>query len=103
VFVKNRVVVGAKVRALGAAGGDLTVRLLVEQPQPRRPGQPPEMLLQGIPQKLRPTKNDETLPVELEFTPENPGEFRVALEVVPVDGELILTNNRLVTFLTVLR
>lgn len=103
VFVKNKVVVGAKIRALGAAGRELTVRLMVEKPGAHRPGQSAEMELQGVPQKIRPTGNEDLTPVELIYIPEQPGEYKLTLEVVPLEGELVTSNNSLTTFITVLK
>jgi uncharacterized membrane protein len=101
VFVKNQVIVRAKVRALGAAGRELTVRLLVEQPQKRDAKS--KMEVQGLPQLIRPAGNEDLIPVELNYTPQEPGEYRIAVEVVPLDGELVTVNNTVSTFITVLK
>jgi uncharacterized membrane protein len=104
VFVKNIVVVRAKVRALGAANQELTVRLLVEDPTTAEPGRPGKMLPVGAPRKLKPTRNQEVLPVEFDdFIPQNPGEYKLTVEVLPLDGEPLVKNNSLTTFLTVLK
>lgn len=102
VFVKNTVIVGAKIRSLGAAGRQQTVQLLVEQPTNRQPGQPPQMEVRKSIQ-IRPQGNEDVVPVELEFTPQQAGEFRVTLKVLPDEGEPIITNNELTTFITVLK
>ncbi|MES2794062.1 MAG: glutamine amidotransferase [Planctomycetota bacterium] len=102
VFVKNTVIVGAKIRALGAAGREQTVQLLVEQPTNRQPGQPAQMeVRKSI--KIRPLGNEDIIPVELDFTPQQTGEFRVSLRVVPDEGEPIVNNNEVTTFITVLK
>ncbi|MFN0052073.1 MAG: hypothetical protein ACKV0T_07775, partial [Planctomycetales bacterium] len=59
VFVKNVVTVAAKVRAQGAAGRDVVVRVLVEDPISALPGQPPEMKVVDTPRTLRPARNQE--------------------------------------------
>lgn len=103
VFVKNQVIVGAKIRTAGAAGKDLTVRLLVEQPGSIGPGGTPKLEVAGTPIKLRPTANEAILPVELSFSPQTPGEYKILLEVLPVEGELVTANNQLATYVTVLK
>ncbi len=102
VFVKNTVIIGAKIRALGAAGREQTVQLLVEQPTNRQPGQPAQMEIRKA-IKIRPTGNEDIIPVELDFTPQQAGEFRVSLKVLPDEGEPVVTNNELTTFITVLK
>lgn len=102
VFVKNTVIVGAKIRALGAAGRKQTVQLLVELPTNRAPGQPPQMEIRKSVQ-IQPAGNEDIIPVELDFTPQQPGEFRVTLRVLPDEGEPVVTNNELTTFITVLK
>jgi len=103
VFVKNRVVVGAKVRALGLAGKELTVRLLLERPGSGIREGTTEMVQQGVPVKIVPRSGEEVVPVELSFVPDQPGEFRMTLEVVPVEGEILKSNNELTTYITVLK
>ncbi len=106
VFVKNTVVVGAKIRAWGAAGQELTVRLLVEDRSTAdsgKSGKSGKMAPVAAPRKLKPTRNQEVLPVEFNFTAHEPGEFKVTLEVVPLEGEPLITNNSITTFLTVLK
>ena len=102
VFVKNTVIVGAKIRALGAAGRKQTVQLLVELPTNRAPGQPPQMEVRKTIQ-IQPQGSEDVLPVELDFTPQQAGEFRVTLKVLPDEGEPVITNNELTTFITVLK
>lgn len=97
VFVKNKVIVGAKIRALGAAGRDQQVQLLVEQP-----GQISTMEVRKT-QKIRAKGDADIIPVELDFTPLLPGEYRVTIKVVPDENEPIVSNNELTTFVTVLK
>ncbi len=101
VFVKNEVVVGGNVRALGVANRDLTVRLFVEDLSIR--GGKDNMRQQGPALKIRTTRSEDVIPVELPFTPQQPGEYKVSLRVDPVDGELVTSNNVLDTFITVLK
>jgi uncharacterized membrane protein len=47
------------------------------------------------------TKSSQTIPVSLSFVPELPGEYRVAVRVIPLDGELRTANNQRETLVTV--
>lgn len=104
VFVKNTVVVRAKIRALGAADQEVTVRLLLEDPSTGAPGKSGEMVPVGRPRKYKVTRNQEIIPIELpDFVAQDPGEFKLAVEVLPLDGEAQVTNNSLTTFISVLK
>jgi hypothetical protein len=103
VFVKNTVVASARVRALGAEGKEVAVRLLVEDPSGRKPGQPPTMKLAAPPVRLRPSRAQELMPIELSYVAEEPGEFRLTLEVMPLEGEAVTTNNQVSTYISVLK
>ncbi|MFN0055818.1 MAG: glutamine amidotransferase, partial [Planctomycetales bacterium] len=67
------------------------------------PGQPPEMKVVDTPRTLRPARNQELLPVEFKFVAQNPGEYKLTLEVIPLDGEPLIINNALTTYFTVLK
>jgi hypothetical protein len=103
VFVKNTVVVSAKIRALGAADKDLTVRLLLEDHGSAVPGQPTKMQSVATPIKIRTSRNEDVLPVEMNFVAQDPGEFRLTLAVDPLEGEPLTVNNSQTTFITVLK
>ncbi len=103
VFVKNTVVVGAKLRALGAVNRDLIVQLTIEEPGAARPGEPPVMKLAAPAVTLRAGQSQAVLPVELSFVAQNPGEFRLSLKVLPLDGEPVVSNNELTTYFNVLK
>lgn len=104
VFVKNTVVASAKIRALGAINREVTVRLMVEDPTLlTKPGDPPRMRIASPPIKIEPKQNQQVLPVELTYVAQQPGEFKVTLEVVPLDGEPLITNNSLTTYISVLK
>jgi hypothetical protein len=102
VFVKSIVVVAAKIRALGAADQELTVRLMLEDRSTAEPGKAGRMRPIGPPRKLKPKRSQELIPVEIPFPADEPGEFKLTLDVVPLDGEPLVTNNSLTTFITVL-
>ena len=98
VFEKNTVVVTAKIRALGAAGRDIVVRLLLEDPAV---GEPAPMKPAAPPLKLQTAQNQDVLPVEMSLTPQRAGEYRLTLEAVPLEGEPVVSNNAVSTFITV--
>lgn len=106
-FEKKTVPVSARIRVVGAANRELTVRLLLEDRGGRSPGQAGEMTIppanrNAVPtMRIRPTGNSDVIPVNLSFVPDRPGEFKLALEVVPLDEELVVRNNRLETLITV--
>jgi hypothetical protein len=103
VFVKNTVVVRAKVRALGAAGQELTVRLLLEDRATAAAGKSGMMQPLGPPKKIKPDRPQDLIPVEMSFSAQDPGEFKLEVQVVPLEGEPIIPNNSMTTFLTVLK
>jgi hypothetical protein len=103
VFVKNTVVVSARIRAQGAADQELTVRLLLESPSTAAPGKPAPMQTAAPPRKIKVTRNQEVIPIEMSFLAEEAGEFKLAIEVVPLDGEPQTANNTMTTFVTVLK
>lgn len=108
VFEKTTVPVQAKIRLTGAAGKPVTVRLLIEE-RLGAAGQTGQM----VPAKqsndskpslqLQATQNQETIPVELSWVPTLPGEYKIAVQVVPADGELKTTNNIKENFVAVQR
>lgn len=108
-FVKTVVPVAVRLRAVGAAGRELRVRLLVEDRTGKRFGESGEMKPAGASRSAVPTttvvpaSNDETLSVELSFVPDRVGEMKIGVEVEPIDGELKQANNARETILTVRR
>ncbi len=109
VFEKKIVPVTARVRALGGQGRTIRVRLLVENRDGVRLGQSGDMEVPpaygGVvtTREWTPTSNDDVLPVELSFRPELPGEYKLAVEAVPLEDELKPNNNRSQTIITVQR
>ncbi|MBS0263354.1 MAG: hypothetical protein JSS02_15535 [Planctomycetes bacterium] len=103
VFVKNTVVVRCRVRALGAANQELTVRLLLEDKSGVVAGNPGVMRPVGVPRKIKPVQNQEILALDdLTFVAQEPGEFKLSVEVLPLEGEPLTANNSQTTFLQVL-
>src|SRR6185369_6060636 len=85
----------------------LNVHLLVEDRAGKKPGEAGEMKVPETTRQSKPrtvietTKNADLIPVELSYVPDRPGEFKIALEVTPLEGELKPGNNRLETIVTV--
>lgn len=103
-FEKKTVPVRVQVRFLGAAGRNTKVQLLKEDRRNKQSGETGELRqipLRSAWQDYKPRTNDETVAFDLEMVAEEPGEYKIAAEVVPIEGELKHTNNRLETLLTV--
>jgi len=109
VFEKTSVPVTAKIRALGAKGRALTVKLMVEDRKGVGLGESGEMKPAPavrnakVVMQIIPNRNAEVIPVELMFVPQQPGEFKLSLLVEPVEGELKVKNNVVETIITVQR
>ncbi len=107
VFEKKTTPISVKVRSLGAKNRDLTVRLLVEDRTNKKIGEAGTMKPASsynnsrVAAQIHPAQNNELSTVELFWTPEIPGEYKIAVEVVPLEGEIKQTNNRLETIVTV--
>lgn len=107
VFERKAVPVLGKVRITGGAGRAFTVRILLEDRAGKRPGESGELKPAVATDNSRPVReirtdeNSAVVPVELSFVPPQPGEFKVALEIVPVEGEVKTTNNRRETIINV--
>lgn len=107
VFEKKAVPITAKIRINGAAGQKLSVRLLVENRSGVPIGQSGEMQpveATGNAKSattVQTTENQAVLPVELSFIPQVAGSYKIALEVVAIDGEMRKENNRLETVISV--
>ena len=95
VFVKNELSVSGEIRVDGYVNRDVTVRLLFETSPDK---------METVAQKtVRATADGQLLPVEFEYVPEVPGEYKLTLEAVDQQGELVTTNNRLSSFVNVLK
>ena len=95
VFVKNELGVGGQVRIDGYVNRDIPVQLLFETT--------PGKMEKVAETKVTATADGALLPVALEYVPETPGEYKLTLEAVPQPGELVTTNNRLSTFVNVMK
>lgn len=107
VFERKAVPVVGRVRISGGAGRAFTVRVLFEDRTGKRPGESGELKPAPATDNSRPVReirteeNNAVVPVELSFVPQQPGEFKIALEIVPVEGEVKTTNNRRETIVNV--
>lgn len=106
-FEKKLVPMTFKVRALGAAKKKVQVRILVEDRTGVKIGSSGDLKVPAATSQSRTAQEidvktvSEVIPVELSFVPDQVGEFKIAVEVVPLDGELKIPNNRIETILTV--
>lgn len=106
-YERSRVPVKAKLRATGAAGRKVRVRILIEDRAGRgltESGElaPAPMSVQTKPlQEIEVTRDTEVIPVDLSFAATMSGEVKIALQVEPVEGELLTGNNQRETIMTV--
>ena len=93
VFVKTTVEVSGRVRLSGLADRDVVVRLLVEEG-----GGELEEVARAVVRSSGPSAEDT---VRLSWRPETPGERKVVLAIDPLDGETVITNNEVSSFVNV--
>lgn len=93
VYVKNQLIVSADIRAQGFSGQPLTAQLTVRDEAGNE-----KVVDSAI---VRATQDQQRLPVQLSYTPEQPGRFSVTVQVSQLPGELLLSNNQLTGFLHV--
>ena len=88
-------------------GRKVTVRLLVEDRNGKKPGEsgemkPPDAAVNTIPIVIHtPTSDSEVMTIDLSFQPQVAGDFKVAVEAVPLEGEVKTQNNLRQTILVV--
>ena len=95
VFVNNELTVRGRVRVDGFSNKPVPVRLLFEKA--------PEKLEVVSIEEITAKKDGEEVPFEFHYVPEQPGEHKLTVEVVEQPGELVTTNNRVSTFVNVLK
>ncbi|MEC7555526.1 MAG: hypothetical protein VYA32_00030, partial [Planctomycetota bacterium] len=99
VFENKAVIVRARVRLMGAANRDVTVRLKVEDRTGRTVGQsgpmvqPPPTGRTSPIRRITTTQNEDVRQIELSFVPTRAGEFKIAVEADGLPGEVRQTNN----------
>jgi hypothetical protein len=94
VFVKNELPVKGVLRARGYVNQEIPVELLVEDEQGNR-------VTAGV-TRLQPRQDGQPVPVEIVYTPQQPGQYKLTLRAVPQPGERVTRNNELSAFLTVM-
>jgi uncharacterized membrane protein len=94
VFVKNELVIQALVRVRGYVKQDLPTTLTLEDSQGKR-----EVIGRRA---IRSQEDGDQVEVEFTYTPQTPGRYRLILAADPQPGELVVKNNRLDAYLTVL-
>ena len=93
IFVKNELAVKATVRLTGFANQEVPVRLRVTDPD----GQSSIVDTQVV----QVAQADQTLPVTLNYSPQQAGQYLLSVEAAEQPSELVTQNNRLPAFLTV--
>jgi hypothetical protein len=107
VFAKKLVPIKIQLRATGASGKTARLRVLQEDRTERGPGQSGELKPAAVApnakvlEEIDIRQDQLTRPIALSFLPDRPGEVKIAVEVVPLDGELLTKNNRAETIITV--
>lgn len=99
VFVNNELVVKSQLRISGFANKAIPVRMVVEDGSGQQVG---SVAAQRI--TATPTEAERGEPIEMEFKyiPTRKGNFRIRLIAEPQEGEFVLKNNELSSYLTVL-
>ena len=106
-FENTTIPVTVRLRAMGAAGRRVRVKLMVEDRQLQSPGSVGTMSLAPISGDDRPVQElminstNEIRTVDLSFTPKMTGEFKIRVEAEPFDQEVKTVNNFRETIITV--
>ena len=95
VFVNNELTVRGRVRVDGFANRPVNVRLLFESA--------PDKMEPVAIENVTAQTDGEEVPFEFRYAPNLPGEHKLTVEVVEQAGELVTTNNRVSTFVNVLK
>ena len=95
VFVKNELALAAQVRIDGYVNVAVPVSLLIETPSGKKEtvAQPP----------VKVAIDGQRIPLKLNYVPEEPGEYKLTLELQTQPEELVTANNRMSTFVHVLK
>jgi uncharacterized membrane protein len=95
IFVKNQLDVAGTARVEGYVNQSLLSQLLFETTQGK---------MEVVSSKqLKAATDGERLPINLEYVPDVPGEYKVTLKLQTLPGEIVTTNNEMSTFVTVLK
>ncbi|MFP6751235.1 MAG: glutamine amidotransferase [Pirellulaceae bacterium] len=93
VYVKNQLAVRSVIRIRGYVNQQIPVQLILEK------GDGTEQVVQT--KQLTPRRDDEQIPVEMTYIPQQPGQYTLRVRAAKQDGELLWENNELASFLTV--
>ena len=93
VFVKNELSVAGVAKINGFVNDNVPIELLFETV-------PGEMHVVGQ-SEIKATEDGQNLPVEVNYVPQSPGEYKVTLRAVSPPGDVAPANNELSTFVTV--
>ena len=95
VFVKNELEVAAQVQVTGYLNRQVAVRLMVET----SPGK-----MEAVAERIIQASADgQLVPVRFAYVFQSPGEYKISVETAEQPGELVTTNNRLSSFVNVLK
>ncbi len=106
-FEKKTTPVQLQLRLSGAAGRKVTVKLKLENRTGKRAGESGELVDIPNSPEARPVievetrENSTVIPVDLSFVAEQAGEYKLAIEAVPLSGEVKVNNNRVETLITI--
>ncbi len=92
VFVRNELVLRGALRIQGYVHKPIPLRLQVTLPDGNETTLGPQDV----------TANDAIVSFQFRFIPEQPGDYRLVLQAEPQPGELVVNNNRAVSYLTAL-
>jgi hypothetical protein len=95
VFVNNELSITGQLRADGYVNREIPVQVLFET----SPGKMEPVAQQTV----RIQADGQLVPLRFSYIPLTPGEYKLTLEAVQQPGELVTTNNRLSTFVNVLK
>lgn len=95
VFVKNELAISAQVRIDGYVNRAIPVKLEVETPAGKT-----ETVAQPT---VTATRDGQRIPLNFSYIPETPGEYKVTIKLEEQKEELVTANNRLSTFVQVLK
>ena len=107
VFANTTIPVSVRIRAIGAAGRKIRVKLLVENRALLSPGAVGEMQVPAATGDARPIReievrtNNEVIPIDLTYIPQTPGEYKIRIEAEPIEREVKTVNNSKQTIITV--
>ncbi len=93
VFVKNELLVQGTLQLRGFENVEVPVELIVEDSKGK------EEVVDTV--RVKPNKANQQTNVELSYSPQETGQFRVTLRAVPQEKETVVKNNELSAFLTV--